>query len=261
MILDGANDKLQLVTDVGTIDVEVQVSWVENNAGVMTPGGDPMASITSATTTDIVAVPGVSKQRAVTFISARNNHASTTVIVTVQETDGTNTVTLMKATLLAGEALVMDEVGCWTHYDVNGGPYPALGNIASQAEMEAGTSNTVVVTPGRLGFHPAAAKFWCNASIAGTATASYNVTSIGDTGTGIMTVTIATDFSSASYCVLVAVEAPATTWAVANTRECHIRNATIAAGTVAVDCIDNTATTSLIKDPQTWHVVGYGDQA
>jgi len=260
IILDGATDKLQLVTDAAG-DIEVSRSWMRSASGAVTGGGGgPLASITTATTTDIKAAPGSGNLDAIVGITVKNNHASQTVVCTIQRTDGTNTVEVAQATLLAGESLRYDAAGNWTHYDVNMGPYPALGNIASQAEMEGGTSTEVVVTPGRLHFHPGVCKFWLKAGVTGNLLASYNVTSLTDTGTGVMGITIATDFSSVDYCVNVSVEATATTWAVANCRECHIRSATLAAGTLSVDCVDNTATTSLVKDPTSWHVSGYGDQ-
>ena len=117
------------------------------------------------------------------------------------------------------------------------------------------------VTPGRQHFHPSACKAWLVAGITGNILASYNITSLADTGTGILTVTIATDFSSVNYACQVSVEATATTWTVANARECHVRSATQAAGVVAVDCIDNTATTNLVKDPTKWHLSMFGDFA
>jgi hypothetical protein len=73
---------------------------------------------------------------------------------------------------------------------------------ATQAEQETGTSTTAAVTPGRQQFHPSAPKCWIQfTSITTTAiTVSYNVTSVTDNGTGATTITIATDFSAATYC-------------------------------------------------------------
>lgn len=260
MILDGANDLIQLVTDAAA-DIEVSVSWAHNNAGVITVSGLPKASITTAATTTLIPAAGASQQRNGREISIFNNHATTPCTCTVQRTDGTNTVNLKQVVLASKESLLLGENGIWVYYDPTGKPYMGLGPIATQAEMEAGTSLTTMVTPGRMQYHPGVAKFWLYAGVAGNILASYNVTSLTDTGTGVMAITIGTDFSSVNWCCLVSVEAPATTWAVANTRECHVRNATIAAGTVSVDCIDNTATTSLVKDPSSWHVMGFGDQA
>ena len=73
---------------------------------------------------------------------------------------------------------------------------------ASQAEEEAASSTTVFTTPGRQHFHPGVAKCWGTVTVsAGTPTlnANYNLTSITDTATGRLTVTIGNDFSSANY--------------------------------------------------------------
>jgi hypothetical protein len=72
--------------------------------------------------------------------------------------------------------------------------------IAVQSEMEAASSTTLAVTPGRQHYHPSAAKAWARFNASGAVAASYNVTSITDSGVGDWTVNIATDFSSANYC-------------------------------------------------------------
>jgi hypothetical protein len=75
--------------------------------------------------------------------------------------------------------------------------------VATQAAQETGTSTTTAVTPGRQHFHPSASKFWLKCDNAGNlASPSYNITSIGDTGPGVITVTIATDFDDADYAVV-----------------------------------------------------------
>lgn len=71
--------------------------------------------------------------------------------------------------------------------------------IAVQSEMETGSDTARAVTPGRQQFHPSAVKGWAKWQVDGTIDASYNVTSITDTGTGDFTVNWATDFSSANY--------------------------------------------------------------
>lgn len=72
---------------------------------------------------------------------------------------------------------------------------------ASQADQETATSTTTFVSPGRQQFHPSAAKAWVAfTSITSTAvigTASYNITSLTDNGSGDTTVVFGTDFSGA----------------------------------------------------------------
>jgi hypothetical protein len=75
--------------------------------------------------------------------------------------------------------------------------------IAVQSEMEAGSSTTLAVTPGRQHFHPGSAKAWINLEQIGTISdrASYNVTSISDGGVGLTTINWGTDVGSADYAV------------------------------------------------------------
>jgi len=71
-------------------------------------------------------------------------------------------------------------------------------SAATQAEMEAASSNTVAATPSNTQYHPGVAKCWLVTAGGGSPsiTASRNITSITDDGVGLLTVTIATDFSS-----------------------------------------------------------------
>lgn len=141
-----------------------------------------------------------------------------------------------------------------------------LGTIASntemaatQAEMEAGTDVNKAVTPGRAHFHPASCKAWLSCGVAADLQQSYNITSLTDTGTGIVTVTINVDFAAATYMTQVTVEKTLTTLNAVDARTPNLRNASRAAGSVAFDCKDDTATTNVIKDPLTWHVAMFGD--
>jgi hypothetical protein len=79
------------------------------------------------------------------------------------------------------------------------------GGVALQADQETGSSLVLAVTPGRQQFHPSAAKAWAQANFAGTAPASYNVSSVTDTGTGDMSINWTTSFSSTAYCVVATV--------------------------------------------------------
>ena len=78
----------------------------------------------------------------------------------------------------------------------------STADVATQAEQETATSTTTLVTPGRQQFHPSAAKAWIQCNNNGAIAGSYNVASIADTGTGVVTVTLTTAFSSTNYCVL-----------------------------------------------------------
>lgn len=80
--------------------------------------------------------------------------------------------------------------------------YPPTWLAATQTEQETGTATNRVVTPGRQHFHQSALKVWGKAGVAGDLAAGYNVDSITDDGTGLATVVIADDFSSANYSVV-----------------------------------------------------------
>lgn len=74
---------------------------------------------------------------------------------------------------------------------------------ATQADQETGTNTNKPVTPGRQQYHQSACKCWGTTIGGGTPSlqSSYNVASITDNGVGLMTVTLSTAFSSASYAV------------------------------------------------------------
>lgn len=264
VISKGTGHKIQAVTDASA-DVEVHYSIVSKTGTgpasySYAAAGEPLASITGIATTDIV-VGVASTEISIRHLSFYNNHASTSVTLTVQEIDGTDTVTHMKVVLAPGESLVLDAAGYWTHYDANGGAYIATGPFASAADQEAGTSATKVVSPAQQQRHPSALKAWGRFDVAGATTAGYNVDAPTDNGTGDITVNITTDFSgAANYCCTVSVEMTSTTYSVANMRNPHVRNGGLAAGSIRCDCVDQTTITSLIKDPQSWHLQAAGDQ-
>lgn len=78
--------------------------------------------------------------------------------------------------------------------------------VATQANQETSTSTATIVTPGRQQYHPSAAKGWINFSPAGATQASYNVTSLTDSGVGDFNIIWNVDFSSVHYCALVSID-------------------------------------------------------
>jgi hypothetical protein len=199
------------------------------------------------------------------LVSLFNAHASASSVVYLNFTDGTNVEEIAgsKVTLLAGESLVyIDGQGCM-HYDAEGHPYPSVGNRASQAEMEAGTSDDKYVTPLKLNFHPGAIKCWGKANGAGTSLlANWNVSGITDTGTGRLGVTIGADFSSVNYSITPGIERVSTSLAVASVDIGGVlRNASQAAGSFEIENFDETATTNVAQDPANYHWQCAGDQA
>jgi hypothetical protein len=77
--------------------------------------------------------------------------------------------------------------------------------LADSPTMETATDLLKAVTPGRQHMHPSAAKVWGKASNAGAINASYNMTSVTDAATGVIGLSIATDFSSANWAMSAAV--------------------------------------------------------
>jgi hypothetical protein len=128
---------------------------------------------------------------------------------------------------------------------------------AVQSEMEAASSTTLTVTPGRQHFHPGHGKLW--AVVAGGASPSltidYNVTSITDSGTGLLTVTVDTDFSSADWAPAAMVEGVAANDLVF----VQISNGSKAAGSVVLRCRDTND--GVAQDPDSWAISGHGDHA
>lgn len=128
-------------------------------------------------------------------------------------------------------------------------------SAATQAEQETGSSTSVFTSPGRQQFHPSAAKVWAKANNAGVASVSYNLTSVTDNGTGDITFTIATDFSSANFAAFLSIE---DSDLASNNASPHWFGAgAFAAGTARAlnELNDGTA-----RDPISWHFVAFGDQ-
>jgi hypothetical protein len=147
--------------------------------------------------------------------------------------------------------------------------FQGFGNGVLSADASAttlpGNAAGTLATGGRYtGFNgPEDAAAWGIATVSGgtpTLQSSFNITSITDTATGELTVTIATDFASANYAWLASVELPGTTYEEANVRNVAIRNGSRAAGSVILDCHDDTEDTHLLADPASWHFAGFGAQ-
>lgn len=124
--------------------------------------------------------------------------------------------------------------------------------IAIQSEMETPSSATLAVTPLRMNFHPGVAKAWVKANVTGTVLASHNITSVTDDGTGLVTVTIATDFADANYDI-----SPGAVLSTAVGYSLKLNSQ--AAGSFQLDGRNSGSGAAL--DPETWHASCFGDQA
>jgi len=264
MFLNATTDLLRINVATAS-DIEVHVAYGSADDGAPPTVSDfdsvVFASITGTGNTTILT--GVANDiLKVIGVSAFNNHASQSTVVYFDYFDTTNAVKLAgsQCTLLAGESLLMLANGRWVHYDSNGAEYPSVGNVASQAEQEAGTATDKYTSPGRQQFHPSAVKFWVDTTPGNANNASYNVTSVSDTAAGITVITIATDFSSANWCPQATCESTSDTMTVTNLKFVRIGLGDVAAGTVSVEVHDGTATTAVLEDPTSWFVCGFGDQ-
>ena len=142
LLLTSTSDIIRVVTGAAVSTITVHASYVDNNAGTITPGRTN-TNITTATTTTIVAAPGAGVQRNVRAIYITNNNTTNSCQVTVQHFDGTTSTDLMGVTIRPGENLVLDEDGSWHHHDPQGADYsaastpPALYN-SSTSTVSAG---------------------------------------------------------------------------------------------------------------------------
>lgn len=143
LLLASTTTKLQLVTG-STGNIDVDASWVDINGTTITPGETLPAQITGAATTDIVAAPASSTYRNIKGVRIRNAHATTSNAVTVQKTNGTNTPTIIKTTLKAGESLVYEEGSGWVVMDAAGTlkTNPATGRFLRTTVLTTGTTFT-----------------------------------------------------------------------------------------------------------------------
>lgn len=191
LLLTSTSDIIRIVTSAaGAIDVHA--SYMDNASGTITPGRTNTASISTATTTTVVASPGASTQRNVKGLSISNEHASVTNGITVEHFDGTTAETVWKGTLLVGERVVFDQEGRWTVYTINGiqktaGPDTLFNQ--STAAQGAGFSSDTYLTGSFIKFSAppiVGTKYKCRFSVsktgAGTATPIITVR-VGTAGT------------------------------------------------------------------------------
>lgn len=130
---------------------------------------------------------------------------------------------------------------------------------AVQADQETGASTTTFVSPGTQQSHPSGVKFWAEVTANGTTLdQSFNVTSKTDTGTGDLLVTIATDFSAATWCCLIGNNGIIVSGA-NNASSLYVYQGTKAAGTIQLLCKNGSAGTATDPSSQ-YSVAGLGDQ-
>lgn len=127
--------------------------------------------------------------------------------------------------------------------------------VASQAQLETPSSNDLYVSPVKMKFHPGVAKCWGSFDFAGNISESHNITSIADTGTGLVTVTIATDFSNTTWAPFISVDVTSA----GGFQDRYANYASKAAGTIILRCWDPSA--GALADADAINFGGFGDQA
>jgi hypothetical protein len=110
MILSATTDKLSLITDFAG-DIDVVVTYIDRNqsTGAIGAANRQLTTITTATTTDILAAPAATTDRKVESITIRNAHVSTSNDVIVQYNANGTLYELHAARLRSTEMLQWSE--------------------------------------------------------------------------------------------------------------------------------------------------------
>jgi len=154
-------------------------------------------------------------------------------------------------------AYVQDENQYYTYQDsawVAGATSSNAGMVkmATQTLQEAASDNTVAVTPGTQQFHPSAVKVWgyADGGTSPSLSASYNMTSITDGGTGLLSINIATDFSGVNYASMINISINSNAGMAAGTATHSAGQWSVGAWTYANN----------LSDPPSWSWMLAGDQ-
>jgi hypothetical protein len=196
--------------------------------------------------------------------------ATSTLAVTVNINElGTRNVKFMSGgslasldsthTIISGGIYELYDDG--TQVQIFGGGFGGGGGtVATQSTMETATNNTDTVTPLAMNWHPGVAKCWGSTSGGGSPTlsGSWNITSITDSGIGKLTVTIATDFSAATYApVVTCMHSSSTEMKVASVDQ----SLAYAVGEFGIRCFVGDGSDGAASDPSVGYSwVCYGDQ-
>ena len=115
MILLTTTSSLIQVVTAGTQVVKVHTDFADTAASQAVTPGRLNTSISTATTTTIVAAPASGFQRAVLGISITNTDTTNPAIITMQHTDGTTVVPLFTDTfpLLPGRTINYNDKLGW----------------------------------------------------------------------------------------------------------------------------------------------------
>jgi hypothetical protein len=268
MNLVDAGDTLEVVLGgaVAANQPEFNVDWSDVTASGFTPGHSDGAT-NNTTTVTMVAAPGASTYRLVRDIQVVNLDTAE-VTVTVKFDNSATERELFVGVLSPGDTLHWSQASSWRVVravvaTVQEGEATDTGRgvieLATAGDMREANNNTLVAVTGRVPYHPGTANAWLKATGDGvTLTVNYNVTSISDTGTGRLGVTIATDFAESVYAILCSLERGVATYAVADVEDNNIRLNSQTKTAFEIESFDHTASTMLVDDPANYYAVCYG---
>lgn len=155
ILLTNTTHKLQVITGAAVAACVIHASYVDYAAAGTTTPGSLNTTVSTATTSDVVAAPAASTYRNIKFVNVRNTNASTSNTITIQLTDGTVVVPIWQGVLQAGMSVQIDERGVVTVFSAGGiilGPQSS-GSLynASTASVSAGyASDTYLAGSGIL---------------------------------------------------------------------------------------------------------------
>ena len=143
IIMASVSDLIKIVTTGATEALDVHASWIDDNAGTITPGRTNTA-IAAAGTNTVVGSPAASTFRNVKAMTIANKNVSASIVVTVQHYDGTTTVNLITYTILAGETLMYFDTDGWVVMDASGGikTAAAAGRLLAKSVLTSSTTFT-----------------------------------------------------------------------------------------------------------------------
>jgi hypothetical protein len=151
IVLATTNSKLQLITSaVGTVVIDG--AYVDRD--LTTPAaptddtGEIDVSISTATTTDLLAAPAANHRRNVRHLTIRNSHATVANTCTLQKNISATLYEKMKFTLQPGEYAVIPESGAPFVYDVGGGVKTAIAAPSTRTVLTAGSGATYTTPVG-----------------------------------------------------------------------------------------------------------------
>ena len=254
-----ANAEIVRVTNISTDTFTITRTQESTSARTVVVGDQIAAAITALTLTDVENALARDTLWAAKGDLAAGTAADTAAILTVGADD---TILMADAAAATGLKWVAsaspstqafgDAAATGTGDTFTRGDHKhAMPAIATQTTQEATSNATQPVVASVQQHHPSAAKFWATANSAGSILASYNLTSITDGGTGLITFTIATNFSSADWVVTAAMEVNTTTEA--RGLQYNTQTNTAVSFQAVVEAGGDF-------DPVTWGVAGFGDQ-